>query len=173
VMELLWASGMRELRKRQGLECVVCGIPLGVYEEIANAEGRTLTCCPNENCNAPFVESAVPPPSPGPAVTVTTYECPSCRSQIAAGQTRCTCGAVVDYSMAPGTESDVTTPTTTTELVPTWGRSSTYSAYVVPPPVPVWGYGGYDYGYVAYRPYDMWDFAVDVAAFSCLCAFCF
>ena len=143
-MQALYTAGMLEQRKRDGQECSGCGIPLAAFELLAKEAGAELTECPNPDCGASFS-----PPQP----TGAKYECPACHAGINEGQTTCSCGALIDFSMAEGTVATDTIAETEVveELAPCWGS---YAAYGVVP-----------YGY-----FSPWNPLGDVVAFSVLCA---
>lgn len=173
VMQTIYTAGMLEQRKRDGLECAKCKIPLAIFEAHANADGEKLEHCPNPDCGHEFGER--PPPAMaardgGSGGGPQEYECPACQSVIYAGQNACTgCGARVDFSLQAGTIHDETVTETTyvQDYGYSWGWGG-YDAY--------YGYGyGYDafggyYGYEPYGYYDPWDPVVDMVAFGCVCA---
>jgi hypothetical protein len=54
---VIYTTGMIEARKRAGQTCSRCGIPLAIFEMMAEEEGRTLDCCPG--CQASYLAPAV------------------------------------------------------------------------------------------------------------------
>ncbi len=173
VMQTIYTAGMLEQRKRDGLECAKCRIPIAVFEMNAKEDGQTLDACPNPDCGHDFGDA--PPPAMargegGSGGAQSEYACPSCDSAIYAGQNSCNgCGARIDFSLPAGTVSEETVVETTyvEDYGYSWGWGG-YDAY--------YGYGyGYDawggyYGYSPYGYYDPWDPVVDMVAFGCVCA---
>jgi hypothetical protein len=142
LMREIYTMGMLEQRKRDGFECSECGIPLGVFEMNEKEEGRVLTKCPNPDCGASFI-----PPEPEGDV----YECPSCGSNIGTLDHQCHgCGAILDFSMKPGTVVSETVEEMAEEVEDAWGR------------------GVYDYE--PYGWYDPYDPFYDMVAFGLVCA---
>lgn len=136
-MITIYTAGMLEQRKRDGQECSDCGSPLAVFEMWAIEEGNTLEDCPNPDCDCTFKP---PPPD---------YECPACNAGVTTGQRVCSCGAVLDFSLPPGTIQTETVTEEAQEDEPVWA---------------------YDYDYVPYGYYDPYDLYVDAAAFGLMCA---
>jgi hypothetical protein len=124
IMQAIYTAGMLEQRKRDGLECSECGIPLALFESDAKDNGETLEECPNPDCGASF---APPPPE---------FECPACGAGIYGGQQVCSCGALIDFGLPSGTVTTETTEETVYEEEPIWTDT----------------YGYVPYGY--YDPYD-------------------
>lgn len=126
-MRGLYEIGLVELQKREGRHCPTCGGALALHDEEARAEGTTMTHCPIGSCGAEF-PSTVDPDVAG--------DCPACGAEIRHGQTRCSCGARINYALPPGTirTSGETTVETVTEVWET----------------------GYDYGYTPVGYYDPW-----------------
>lgn len=136
-MITIYSAGMIEQRKRDGQECSDCGCPLAIFEAWAKEDGKTLDDCPNPECDCTFKP---PPPD---------YECPACHAGVVNGQSVCSCGAILDFSLPPGTIQTEVTEEETEEEEPIWSC---------------------DYGYVPYGYYDPYDPFVDVAAFGLMCA---
>jgi len=133
----IYTAGQLEQRKRDGQECSDCGSPLAMFEAWALEDGDTLDECPNPECECTFK-----PPIPD-------YECPACMAGVVLGQLVCTCGAVLDFGLAPGTIQ------TETEVTETEVEES------------IWAY---DYGYTPYGYYNAYDPFVDAMAFGVVCA---
>jgi hypothetical protein len=136
-MIAIYTAGMLEQRKRDGQECSDCGSPLAMFEMWAKEDGKTLDDCPNPECDCTFKP---PPPD---------WECPACHAGVVNGQSVCSCGAVLDFSLPPGT---IQTEVTEEEIVED---------------EPIWSC---DYGYVPYGYYDPYDPFVDAVAFGTMCA---
>lgn len=143
VMKIIYAAGMMEKRKREGLQCGGCGIPLAIFQDIERENGSELTACPNPECTV-----ALRKPTP----EETAFECPKCGEGIRRRQKTCYgCGARVDFSLPAGTITEELNEETTEEIVD----------------VPVFRYA---YGYVPYGCYDPWEPYTDLAAFALLTA---
>lgn len=155
VMENIYTAGMLEQRKRDGYHCTRCESPLAIFEAHAQADGEgPLDHCPH--CGADF---SPPPPPPSAA----EFECPNCQADVNSSQHRCTgCGALLDFSLPPGSVKEETIRETTVETDEVYGG---------------WGYGGYDYyGGYGYQPvgyYDPWNPFVAAVGFGVLCAVIF
>lgn len=163
VMQALYTAGMLEQRKRDGLECSKCHIPLAIFEMNAKEEGRTLDACPNPACDAEFKRLELVSGGEDDG-----WECPSCHTPVHGRQRTCLgCGARIDFSMPEGTID--TTTTQTTEIVDA-GYGYGYGGY------DAFGYGyGYGawgsyYGYTPYGYYSPYDPFVDAVAFGVVCA---
>ena len=135
-MIAIYTAGMLEQRKRDGQECSECGAPLAIFEMWAKEDGKVLEDCPNPECDCTFKP---PPPD---------YECPACDGGVTKGQAVCSCGAILDFSLPPGTVQ--------TETLEEVIESE-----------PVWSY---NYGYVPYGYYDPYYPFVDAMAFGMMCA---
>lgn len=57
IASAIYTAGMIKARKRDGQVCSHCGIPLAIYEMMAEEEGRTLDSCPS--CHKSYVSSQV------------------------------------------------------------------------------------------------------------------
>jgi hypothetical protein len=136
IMIAIYTAGMLEQRKRDGQECSECGAPLAIFEMWAKEDGKTLDDCPNPECDCTFKP---PPPD---------YECPACGAGVVNGQTVCSCGAILDFSLPPGT---IQTEVVEEEVVDE----------------PIWSH---NYDYVPYGYYDPYDPFVDAVAFGLMCA---
>jgi hypothetical protein len=132
----IYTAGMLEQRKRDGQECSDCGSPLAMFEMWALEDGKTLDECPNPECECTFKP---PPPE---------YECPVCNAGVVNGQSMCSCGAILDFSLPPGTIQTETTEEVIEEE-------------------PIWTC---DYGYTPYGYYDPYDPFLDAVAFGTMCA---
>lgn len=141
----IYASGMLEQRKRDGDTCSGCGIPLAIFEANAQADGETLTECPNPDCGAVF----------GPVEGQAAYECPSCHADVYEGQSICTkCGAHIDFSLPEGSVVEETIEETVEDISYDSYYDDTWGCY---------------YGYTPYGWYDPWDPVVDAVAFGLVC----
>jgi len=118
VMQSIYTAGMVEQRKRDGLECSNCGIPLAMFDFDAKENDETLEKCPNPECGASF---SPPPPD---------YECPACGGGVTKGQAVCSCGATLDFSMPPGTITTETTEVTEYDEEPIWRDTYGYTGYI-------------------------------------------
>lgn len=136
-MIAIYTAGMLEQRKRDGQECSECGVPLAIFEMWAKEDGKTLEDCPNPECHCTFKPT---PPD---------YECPACGAGVTKGQSMCSCGAILDFSLPPGT---IQTEITGEKII---DNESIWS---------------YDYGYIPYGYYDPYDPFVDAMAFGMMCA---
>jgi hypothetical protein len=146
VLGELYTAGQLEIRKREGLECSGCRIPLGVFEMNARVAGHSLEQCPNPTCQARYT----PPPPPAEEAMA----CGRCKTILSRRQKRCrVCGVYIDRGALLGTER-----------VETQAHTETHTEYI--PSYEL--YGVVPYGY--YYPYDP---LTDALAFSCLCALLF
>lgn len=94
----IYTAGMLEQRKREGLKCSGCEIPLAVFELAAEEKGMELFECPNPDCGASFREDDPPDAE---------YECPKCKKDIRAGQNTCYgCGSKINFSLPSGSVSE-------------------------------------------------------------------
>ena len=132
--QAVYTAGMLQQRKIDGQECGNCGAPLALQE--------AKNVC--EECEADFT-----PPEPPPA----EYECPQCKADIHSGQSVCSCGADINFSLPEGSVTETQETSTETDY------SDTY----------------YDdpYSYVPYGYYDVYDPIGDALAFGLLCCVLF
>ena len=104
-----FAAAMHELVKRRGATCSQCKTLLGVYEAVEQAQGSTLTSCPN--CQASFE------PPPLPSVPSYIEQCPVCSTTILPHHRFCRgCNSTIDRSLLPGDIVDSYVYTTYTPL---------------------------------------------------------
>ena len=136
-MRAIYSAGQIEQRKRDGQECSGCGTPLAMFEMETKDDGKTLDECPNPDCDCTFNP---PPPD---------YSCPICDSGVTNDQYKCSCGAVLDFSMKPGTIQTETIEETEEDDEPVWSCS-------------------YDYVPIGYM--DPYDPFLNIATFGLVCA---
>lgn len=138
---MLYAAGMVNLRKEEGMSCQECDTPLAMFE----TEGP-VDECPNPECDTRFGD---PDAGGGDEGEGDAYECPKCKRDIHAGQSNCYgCGSSVDFSLPSGSVSTETVTETETVEEDDWG---------------------YGYGYEPYGWYSPYDPVVDAMAFGFIC----